>query len=360
MTEHCDVLVVGGGPGGSACARALRDAGLDVVVVDRSAFPRDKVCAGWITPPVLDALDIDAADYARGRTFQPITAFRTGLIGGPAVETDYGRPVSYGIRRCELDHYLLQRAGARLILGEAVREIVREGNGWVVNGRLRAPMLVGAGGHACPVARRLRGDESVPVVRAQEAEVPVGADGGPVRGGVPELYFCEDLAGYGWVIRKGDHLNVGLGRDDPHDLPGHLQRFCQWLRQTGRLPTCPTAFKGHAYRLYDAAMPIPVADGLLLVGDAAGLAHRQTGEGIRPAVESGLLAAQVIREACGDYRAERLAAYWSRLLDRLGRPGVGAGDLLPGFARRALGRAVLRSRRLTRRVVLDGWFLQGG
>lgn len=331
------------------------------MVIDRSRFPRDKVCAGWITPPVVSALQIDPVDYAHGRTWQPITAFRTGLMGGRRlVETDYGSPVSYGIRRCEFDDYLLRRCGARLILGEAVRDIVREGKDWVVNGHLRAPVLVGAGGHACPVARRLRGDEPVPVVRAQEAEFPLGSEGAhAVAGGVPELYFCADLAGYGWVIRKGDFVNVGLGRDDPHDLPRHVQRFCEWLRARGRLSACPAAFKGHAYRLYDAAMPVPLAEGILLVGDAAGLAHPQTGEGIRPAIESGLVAAAVIREAAGDYRAERLEPYWTRLQGRLGRPGAGAVALLPAFARRALGRAILHSPWLTRHVVLDGWFLRG-
>ena len=360
MAERCDVLVVGGGPGGSSCARALHAAGLDVVVMDRSTFPRDKVCAGWITPPVLDALQIDLSDYAKGRTWQPITAFRTGLIGGGPVETDYGRTVSYGIRRCEFDDYLLRRSGARLVLGEAVREIERDGAEWVVNGRVRAP---DAGGRRGP---RLSGGAPA-AGRRGGAGHPCAGGGGPRRlrgrrsgaGGVPELYFCDDLAGYGWVIRKGDHLNVGLGRDEPHDLPGHLQRFCEWLRATGRLPQCPTRFKGHAYRLYDAAMPVPVADGIVLVGDAAGLAYPQTGEGIRPAIEAGLLAADVIREASRDYRAERLMPYWARLQARLGRPGAGVAGLIPGFARRALGRAILRSPRLTRRVVLDGWFLQG-
>src|SRR4029077_9097046 len=86
---------------GSSCARALVQAGLDVVVLDKSTFPRDKVCAGWITPAVGDEVALARADYARGRTLQPITGFRTGFIGGGAVATHYGRPVSYGIRRCE-------------------------------------------------------------------------------------------------------------------------------------------------------------------------------------------------------------------------------------------------------------------
>ena len=70
MMDRCDVLIVGGGPSGSACAWKLRRAGLDVVIMDRSRFPRDKACAGWITPPVLDDLQLDVDEYRRGRTFQ--------------------------------------------------------------------------------------------------------------------------------------------------------------------------------------------------------------------------------------------------------------------------------------------------
>ena len=54
--DTCDVVIVGGGPAGSACAWRLRQAGLEVVVIDKAIFPRDKVCAGWITPQVLDDL----------------------------------------------------------------------------------------------------------------------------------------------------------------------------------------------------------------------------------------------------------------------------------------------------------------
>ena len=85
--QHCDVLIVGGGPAGSSCAWMLHRAGLDVVVLDRAVFPRDKVCAGWITPPVVAALHLDLDDYRRGRTLQPITGFRTGVIGDPHTPT---------------------------------------------------------------------------------------------------------------------------------------------------------------------------------------------------------------------------------------------------------------------------------
>ena len=110
LTDVMDVMVVGGGPAGSSCARALQKRGLRVAVLDRAEFPRDKICAGWVTPQVLELLDVDLDDYSRdGRVFQPITGFRPGTMSGREVETDFGRAVSYGIRRCEFDEYLLRR-----------------------------------------------------------------------------------------------------------------------------------------------------------------------------------------------------------------------------------------------------------
>src|SRR5580704_18943276 len=110
--EACDVLIVGGGPAGSSCAWGLRNSGLDVVILDSQIFPRDKVCGGWITPGVLTDLKVDPCEYGRERVLQPITRFRVGPIGRPALETEYGEPVSYGIRRREFDDYLLRRCGA--------------------------------------------------------------------------------------------------------------------------------------------------------------------------------------------------------------------------------------------------------
>jgi len=121
--DSCDVLIVGGGPAGSSCAWGLRRSGLDVVVLDKQTFPRDKVCGGWITPGVLNALDIDPIQYPSQRMLQPITGLRVGSIGGQSVKTGYIEPVSYGIRRREFDDYLLRRSGARLLLGTALSSL---------------------------------------------------------------------------------------------------------------------------------------------------------------------------------------------------------------------------------------------
>jgi geranylgeranyl reductase family protein len=364
MSRTVDVLVVGGGPAGSSVAWGLRDSGLTVAVLDKATFPRNKVCAGWITPAVVQALDLDLADYGSSRVLQPIHRFRIGVIGGRDVDIDYGAdPVSFGIRRCEFDHYLLERCGAQLWLGEAFRQMTRCNDGWRVNDSIQTRLVVGAGGHFCPVARSLGANlgHSETVVAAQEVEfemTPRQREKSPVQADTPELYFCTDLKGYGWIFRKGDWLNVGLGREDNHRLAEHVDEFCDWLKERGRLPRdMPMRFSGHAYLLSNRATRPAAASGVLLVGDATGLAYPQSGEGIRPAVESGLLGAQVINEAGGVYSAERLHAYAERLAQRFGsrvaKPTLGS----PSRFKQQLARRLLSTRWFSRHFVIDRWFL---
>jgi flavin-dependent dehydrogenase len=360
--QHCDVLIVGGGPAGSSCAWALHRAGLDVAVVDQARFPRDKVCAGWITPAVLTALEIDPSDYGQERVLQPIEGFRVGLMEGPAAEVPYGATVSYGIRRCELDDYLLRRSGARLFTGEPVRSVRRDAGSWVVDERLRTPMLVGAGGHTCVVARALGAHPGgEPAVAAQEVEflLPEGDRSAcAVTGERPELYFCRDLAGYGWCFRKGSYLNIGLGRDDRHGLGPQVEAFVAFLCRERGVPQPRERLHGHAYLLYGRAKRALIADGAMLVGDAAGLAYAQSGEGIRPAVESGLLAARTIIEARGDYRVSRLAPYPGCLRKRYGRGSAfSVASATPVGLRALLANAVFSRPSLVRRLVLDPGFL---
>lgn len=367
--ETCDVLIVGGGPAGSACARRLRQAGLDVIVVDRSVFPRDKVCAGWISPQAIDDLDFDCADYRRGRTFQPITGFRTGLIGAPGdVETVYDRPVSFGIRRCEFDDYLLQRSGARLKLGVPVTRICRDGAQWIIDDSIRAAMLVGAGGHFCPVARWLNPTlDGAPLVVAQEAEfsiAPGQAGSWAAAPGVPELYFCRDLSGYGWCFRKEQYINIGFGQLGRRSLPKATAEFEAFLRTHRKVPDGASwRWRGHAYLVSDLPRRRGVDAAVMLVGDAAGVAYPQSGEGIRPAIESGLLAASTIIEAKGHYSQARLEPYARHITERFGHPpdrrfvSLLSRTIAPSVSA-ALLPWLLGSRWFTRHLLLDRWFLR--
>lgn len=366
--ERADALIVGGGPAGSTLARALVRHGLDVLVLDARSFPRDKVCAGWITPQVVRALELDTEEYGRGRVLQPIHAFRVGLIGGRATRTRRAaEPLSFGILRREFDEFLLRRGGARLLLGQPVRELRREGRGWVVNGSIRSPLLVGAGGHHCPVSQRLGARavmRRIVVAREAEFELPAGrreeCDVDPES---PELYFSRDLKGYGWIFRKGEHLNVGLGREEARGFNRHLEDFVSRVVAGRGVPLdVPLRWRGHAYGLYPGGPRRVSADGLLLIGDAAALADARSGEGIGPAVESALLAGGVIARAAGDYRAERLARYDELLAARFGpRRGPSRWEgRLPVRLRSSLARSLLSWEWFARRVVIERGFLQRG
>ncbi|RCW73449.1 geranylgeranyl reductase family protein [Marinobacter nauticus] len=362
--EYYDIIIVGAGPAGSTLARALEDSGKRVLIIDKQAFPRDKTCAGWVTPAVMASLDIDPGKYSVGRTLQPIRRFRIGMMGQSAVENDHRDIVSYGIRRCEFDDYLLDRAECEKQLATPVKSINRNNGNWVLNDQWQAPLLVGAGGHFCPVARLL-GDgpgKHETVVAAKEVEFEMTPEQARVceaRGDTPELWFCRDLKGYAWVFRKGSYLNIGLGREDNHRLSDHLEAFVEEMKQSGRIPSdLPGRFKGHAYLLYAHANRPLVDDGVLLIGDAAGLAYTQSGEGIRPAIESALMAANVIKAAT-DYSALSLQSYGERIAERF---GTRATDQEPGFEvpdwlKQPIASTLMRSHWFTRKVVTEKWFL---
>jgi len=359
--DSCDVLIVGGGPAGSSCAWGLRHSGVDVVILDQQVFPRDKVCGGWITPGVFTALEIDPAEYSRDRLLQRITGFRVGSIGGLTVEISYGTPVSFGIRRREFDDYLIRRSGARLCLGVTLNNLERSLNGWIVNDRVQARLLVGAGGHFCPVARLTgaKAPHETPVV-AQETEFEMDAEqvaGCRVRSDMPELYFCADMKGYGWCVRKGNYLNVGLGRADPHQLSAQVAEFIAFLKSAGRISFPLPSLHGHAYLLHGTSTRAVISDAVLLIGDAAGLACPQSGEGIWPAVESGLLAAKSIVAANGLYGQRQLESYRRTLAKRKPSRIMSLSHYMPSWVIGLLGRSLLRAPWFVREVVVNSWFL---
>jgi flavin-dependent dehydrogenase len=376
---------------------------MHVAIIDKRQFPRDKTCAGWITPQVVETLELDVADYGQTRVCQPITGFRTGMLGAVDVEdgevaelssqtaltpvrqthgkralshegrgrqkqrdveVGYDHPVSYGIRRCEFDHYLLERCGAECLLGAPIQAIERSADRWIINGAYEAPLLIGAGGHFCPIAQRLgaRQGRRASVVAAQEIEflaAPADLAQSRIEPETPELYFCDDLLGYGWCFRKGDYLNIGLGRVEAKNLTRHVEAFCNFLRERDRYQgEMPVRFHGHAYQLYERTPPKLIDDGVLLIGDAAGLAYPQSGEGIRPAVESALLAADVILSAGEKYGRERLRPYEKTLSARFGPlRNSGLADRLPVGWLHFLARRLMATRWFARRVVLERWFL---
>jgi menaquinone-9 beta-reductase len=362
--DFCDVLIVGGGPAGSSCAWGLRESGLDTLVIDRCTFPRHKLCGGWITPLVLESLGITPEAYAPGRVLQAITGFRVSCMRERHVEIRYGQTISYGIRRCEFDEYLLRRCGARIREGLPFTSIVRTSDGWIVNGEIKARIVVGAGGHFCPISRFLGNKASCPSVVAQEIEFGIDmaqAAGSGIIGELPELYFCRDIRGYGWCFRKQNVLNVGLGRIDNRGLSTDFRSFLRFLKQGRHIDVPDKGILGHAYWLFGHSQHSILGDAILLIGDSAGLAYPESGEGIRPAIESGLMAAHTIISAKGDYSAQRLEPFRDVLNARLRPRRNGLESLaqfLPQPVREICSRPLLRNRSFCRNIVLDRWFLR--
>jgi flavin-dependent dehydrogenase len=134
--------------------------------------------------------------------------------------------------------------------------------------------------------------------------------------------------------------------------------FLAFLNERRRIPPdTTTRWKGHAYSIYPAAARPLLDDGVVLVGDAAGLAYAESGEGIRPAVESGLLAARTILLTEGTYTRESLTPYRQAIEARFGTRPKGAAPRVPAWLTALAGAAVLKTPWLTRRVVIERWFL---
>jgi flavin-dependent dehydrogenase len=330
--RRAEIIVVGGGPAGSAAAQRLRAAGADVLVLDKSSFPRLKLCAGWITPEVVSDLKLEIGAYPhRFLSFRRLQWHLKGLrLPVPCVQ--------HSIRRFEFDAWLLERSGAE-VLQHTVKSIRRDGEDYVLDESFRCRYLIGAGGTSCPVYRALFRDR-VPRVRGLqtvtlELEFPHEWQDPDCH-----LWFFErGLPGYSWYVPKArGWLNVGIGgmairlKQREEDIWQHWEYFTQRLeRQFGiRMPEAPT---GYSYYLR-GPLEVGRLDNAFLTGDAAGLATRDLCEGIGPAIRSGQRAADAILkgstyELTGATGASLGGGWISRWMDWAFTHGASAGAEAP-------------------------------
>ncbi|HEX3276665.1 MAG TPA: NAD(P)/FAD-dependent oxidoreductase [Gemmatimonadales bacterium] len=331
-----DVLVVGAGPGGSAVATHLARLGLDVTVVDRAAFPRDKACSEYMSPEtvrLLDGLGVVAALEAAGAmplAGTEVTAARGNRLHGRFALAGAApfRSTGLSLSRRILDHVLVgaaRAAGARVLERTTVEALQLEDGavaGAVVRdaeGRrrtVRARLTVGADGLRSVVARQLgRRRHGRPRRMAFVAHV----DGVSGMSASAELHV--GARGYVGLNRIGpDRTNVALvvpaeraaeaaGRTEPF----FLEAMESFPGVAGRLSGGTVSRKVMATGPFAAWSRRVTADGAALVGDAADFFDPFTGEGIYSALHGAALLAEAAAEALrgrrGPVPAHRLAGY---------------------------------------------------
>jgi geranylgeranyl reductase family protein len=327
-STSADVIVVGAGPGGSAAARYLADRGLDVALLEKSVFPREKVCGDGLTPRAtrqLIRLGVDTTEEAGWLRNRGLRIYGGGtepfVMPWPEL-TDFP---SYGLvrPRADFDDLLAKHAvagGARLYLDTQVTGPVldpvsdRIVGVTTKDGRtFHAPFVVAADGNSARLAIGMgiqrRKDRPMGVAvrtyfRSPRHDEDLLESWLELWDGTPGE--SRLLPGYGWIFPMGDGTcNVGLGILNTSPAFGKVDYkdlLLRWLAHTP--PEWGFSDPGNmTMPIQGAALPMAFnrqplyARGLLLVGDSGGMVNPFNGEGIAYAMEAAELAADAISEA---------------------------------------------------------------
>ena len=345
--DQADVIVVGAGPAGSTTACYLAQAGLDVLLLEKSRFPREKVCGDGLTPrgvKALVALGISVSErdgWVRNKGLRVIGAGQRMELLWPELSSypDYGlvRP------RTDLDEMLARRAqqaGARLLEGVTVTGPVLDDRTGRITGVTARPagtddertftsrVVVAADGNSSrlSVAMGLRKRDDRPLGVAVRTYYQTPRHDDDYLESWLDLWDEERLLpGYGWIFGMGDGTsNVGLGLLNTSAAFGHTDYHAllrRWLK--GMPAEWGFTEENRTQPIRGAALPMGFNrtphyfNGLLLVGDAGGMVNPFNGEGIAYAMESGEILARTVAQALARARraeAERVLAGYPRAL----------------------------------------------
>ncbi|UNX54417.1 geranylgeranyl reductase family protein [Georgenia sp. TF02-10] len=356
--DEADVIVVGAGPGGAAAAYYLARAGLEVLLLEKATFPRDKVCGDGLTPRAVAELirmgvpTPEADGWIRNWGLRTYGAGHRIEIPWP----ELAEMPSYGLARSRmnLDETLARHAvaaGATLregmsvtgpvrhersgrILGVTARPVDGGGRRAGADVTFRAPLVVDAGGVAARLATSMgiEKDMSRPMgvavrtyFRSPRHTDPMMESHLELWDGVPGK--SNLMPGYGWIFALGDGtVNVGLGSLSATARPTGLDYkglFRTWMHNApAEWELTPENQIGE---LRSAALPMAFnrkphyRSGLLLVGDSGGMVSPFNGEGIAYALQSGRVAGDVVAQALAQptaYAREKTLRTYPQILGR--------------------------------------------
>jgi geranylgeranyl reductase family protein len=354
--EVHDVLIVGGGPGGSACAYWLASAGWDVVVVEKKRFPRDKTCGDGLTPRAVKQLaDMGLEDSLTGaHRYRGLIAYgfgRTMELPWPAhpIFGDYG----YTITRHDLDGIVADhaaKAGATVLQGSEALSPILEHDARPDPSSSRPKCATPSTIPYCAGAR-VR-DSETGEIKELRARYVVVADGSNSRFGralgtsrdrhrpmgmALRTYYTSPrhdesfieshldirdasgnvVPGYGWIFPMGDgRVNVGVGllstsaRWKGVNTTELMNTFVNWAPRSWELTpqNCCGPATGGKLPMGLSVTPWS-GENTLVIGDAGGAINPFNGEGISYAYETGRLAANSLDLALGGGGREALATY---------------------------------------------------
>ena len=314
----CDALIIGAGPAGSAAARALSQSGLSVILADQRTFPRDKVCGDALISDALGALTTLGL-YDRVRALATCSsALRVYAPSGTyaTVRGDFAC-----VPREHLDLLLCEaarEAGATFVAGMTAVSAL-EADGRVTGARFRGPTgdveiratttVLATGANATALAAFGLDVPMQPTAVAGRAYFEAPAD---IAARFPTLLIAYDrdwCPGYGWIFPSpGNRFNIGVGLFG-NDVGGPRLRDFWKAFQKHFAPAAAIvaasrpigAFRGAPLRTGLASAQFG-RSGLLVVGEAAAVTYSATGEGIGKAMESGLMAAALVRDAVAGRR----------------------------------------------------------
>ncbi|TFG32615.1 geranylgeranyl reductase family protein [Candidatus Thorarchaeota archaeon] len=322
-----DLLVIGGGPGGATCARRAAMKGLDVVLIEKKVFSREKACGGALSPRVINTLDFDISKIIE-RRFEAAMIHRPSGQKSILTRDDFK---GHLIQRGHFDKYLLDKAkeaGVEVVEGTDILAIdqLRKGiRALSVGDSFKGHLLVGADGvngismKRLGIRNRWQNEEIAVCISAEvllepsEVERLMTMDESHQRYMI-ELYFGITEWGYGWCFPKMDRLSIGLGCRV--DKAKHLRD--KWIKFLTKLENQ----KGIRFKLTKkTSFRVPlggiqsryIGRRSMLIGDAAGLVSPVSGEGISFAIESGILAAEVAVESVQKKSPVHIIEYDRRL-----------------------------------------------